>query len=190
MGLPKQGFVNQVYSLHLIYDGVTLGGLAGEGLSMGDVLGTVGFADNLLGRRYGNQPAAVAGAQVGAVVPRPQGAPYQDTGVGGPVTYVVGPPGTVTDTGKAWPVNGLAGRQVTSVSGGAQTTMIVASNTATVLTSTAAGWSAGVPAAGALYVVGPPPANQYSTPGGPARTAADSDNFYQAQMKLGNQENV
>lgn len=187
MGLPKQGFVNQCYSLHLIYDGVQLGGMAGEGLSQGDVLGTVGFIDNLMGRRSGLQSSALAGAEYGAAVARPQGAPYEDTNSGGTVTYAAT---TLTDTAKAWAVNGLAGRQIRSVAAGALTTMTVVSNTATVLTGAA--WSNGTPGAGALYTVAPIPVGPHVAVvgGNPRPSTEQSDNWYKAQMELGNAEVV
>jgi hypothetical protein len=102
MGLPKPGFTSEVYSLHLLYDEISTGGLAGEGLSQGDVLGVAGFADNLFGRRSGLLSAANGGATYSQPVLRPQGAPYEDTNSGATVTYPSAT--TITDTGKNWGV--------------------------------------------------------------------------------------
>src|SRR3990167_2263773 len=54
------------------------------------------------------------------------------------VSTTTGPPGTLTDTREAWPTNQWVGATVTCNG----KTMVIASNTATVLTGTA-GWSGG-----------------------------------------------
>lgn len=56
---------------------------------------------------------------------------------------------TATDPGAAWAVNQYAGKTVTA--GGS--TGVVLSNTATVLTLTAAGWTGGLPAAATVFTI-------------------------------------
>lgn len=264
MGLPKAGFTSEVYSLHLLYDEVSLGGLAGEGLSQGDVLGVTGFADNLFGRRSGLLSVANGGATYSQPVVRPQGAPYQDTNSGGTVSFTAT---TLVDTAKAWGVGdadsggtvtyaaasitdtarnnagawvvgntaqyaglvvitatgksgriasaaagvltlaanweggtpaageayfigrGLVGRQIRSVSGGVLTTGTVLYHINQTLTIAA--WSAGTPAAAALYTVQPIPVGPHVYPGGnPRPSAENSDNFYKANRELGDTEAV
>jgi hypothetical protein len=191
MGLPKTGFTSEVYSLHLLYDGVQ-GPAAGTGIEQGDVLGVAGFEENLLGGRSGLLSAANGGATYSQPVVRPRQSVYEDTNSGGTVTYVVGPPGTMTDTARAWPVNKWAGARLTAPGTGlADSFITVASNTATVITGTATAWSNGVPAAGALYRLAPPPVGPHVYPGGNPRPAAEnSDNFYKANRELGDTEAV
>lgn len=180
MGLPKPGFTSEVYSLHLLYDEVSLGGLAGEGLSQGDVLGIAGFADNLFGRRSGLLSAANGGATYSQPVLRPQGAPYEDTNSGATVTYpsattivdtakhwgvgdansggtVTYTANTITDTARnnanAWVVGNTAqyaGLVVITATGKSGR---IASAAAGVLTL-AANWEGGTPAAGEAYFIG------------------------------------
>ena len=71
-----------------------------------------------------------------------------DSGTSTGVT--TGPPGTLTDTGKAWTVNVWAGFMVWSNN----KTMIIASNTATVLTGTTA-WSGGSNPGTGAYNISP-----------------------------------
>lgn len=202
MGLPKQGFVQQVESLHLIYDGVGVGSVAGAQALSALEQGGYGFGGNNLsgGRRSG-----VVGATPWNVARVPQPSPFSDWGSGAAVTFTAGPPPTLTDTGKAWAVNSQAGRRVESISAGVRTFFVVASNTATVLTGQAAvGWSNGTPAANAVYVVFPAPFGPHAEGQGVATTWAPaggrqalgaafiegSDNWYKAQMEGGNTESV
>lgn len=174
MGLPKPGFTQQVYSLHLMYDGVPLGGLTGEGQSMGDVLGIVGFAENNRGRTSGMRSVTPWSA-AGAVTPAPQ----QDTNSGGTVSYAAT---SMTDTARGWGV-GDANSGGTVTYGAAAITDTarnnanawVVGNTAqyaglVVVTATgktgriasaaagvltlAANWEGGTPAAGEAYFIG------------------------------------
>jgi hypothetical protein len=151
-----------------------------------------GFEENLLGGRSGLLSAPNGGATYSQPVVRPRQSVYEDTNSGGTVTYVVGPPGTMTDTARAWPVNKWAGARLTAPGTGlADSFITVASNTATVITGTATAWSNGVPAAGALYRLAPPPVGPHVYPGGNPRPAAEnSDNFYKANRELGDTEAV
>jgi hypothetical protein len=87
-----------------------------------------------------------------------------------------GPPGTMTDSGASWPVNGLAGEVVTA--GGK--TMTIATNTATVLTGTA-GWSGGGnPGAVAYTIAGSGAADDATTTATDAGTANNTFRMYLA----------
>lgn len=76
------------------------------------------------------------------------GAGFQPSFGGTATGATTGPPGTLTDTGKAWVPNSLAGRVVTA--GGK--TMTAASNTPTVITGTT-GWSGGGNPGAVAYVL-------------------------------------
>jgi hypothetical protein len=197
MGLPKVGFVQQVYSLHLVYDAVGIGSVAGAQALSSLEQGGYGFGDgsieNLIGRRSGVVSATPWSAARG-----PQPTAYADWGSGAGVTYTAT---TVTDTGKAWAVNSQVGRRVTATgTGNNPTYLIITSNTATVLTGAA--WTNGTPAANSTYVASPgafgPHAEGQSAatlwtgaggrPGSGGNIAEASDNWYKAQMELGNTE--
>lgn len=175
MGLPKPGFTQEAYSLHLLYDETSV---VGPALSQGDVLGIAGFADNLFGRRSGLLSAANGGATYSQPVVRPQAGPYADTNSGGTVSYTAT---TLADTAKHWGVgDGNSGGTVTY---GANTITDTARNNAgawvvantaqyaglVVYTATgksgriasaaagvltlAANWEGGTPAAGEAYTI-------------------------------------
>lgn len=179
MGLPKPGTVQQVYSLHLLYDNPglgsasraigALGGFAQAGYGFDG-----GFVENLVGRRSG----VSGGSLWSAAVVRPLPSPYGDWGSGGPVTYTAA---LVTDTGKAWGVGDAdSGATVTygantvtdSARNNAQAwvvgntaqyagaIIITATGKSGIIASVAAGvatlvanWIGGTPAAGEAYTI-------------------------------------
>lgn len=179
MGLPKTGFTQQAYSLHLMYErpglssaSAGIGAMGGFGQSGYGFDG--GFMENLVGRRSG----VCGGSLWSAAVVRPLPSPYGDWGSGGPVTYAAT---FLTDTGKAWGVGDAdSGATVTY---GANTVTDTARNnaqawvvgntaqyagaiilTATgksgIVASAAAGvltlvanWTGGTPAAGEAYTI-------------------------------------
>lgn len=128
MPIPKQGTVQQEYVDHVKFDN--------PGFSPATLV-SQDFAENLLGHRSGgvNKPS-----------------PYIDTNSGATVTYAAGPANALVDTAKAWVVNAWAGKKVRTATG---KTGIIASNTATQLTLTAAAWTGGTPANNELYIIEP-----------------------------------
>jgi hypothetical protein len=146
MPVPAQGTIQAEYVDHIKFDAPTF-------VPATTVISTL-YEENLLGRRSGIGISTPWGTPILTGLVK---APYTDTGSGGTVTYAAT---TVTDTSKtggaAWVVNAWANRYVISVGTGSGVTFgKVASNTATVLTLTAAGWSNGTPSASAFYVITP-----------------------------------
>jgi hypothetical protein len=146
MGVPALGTVQAEYVDHIKFDAPTF------------VPGTTAistfFIENLLGRRSGIGISTPWGTPTLSGLVK---APYTDTGSGGTVSYAAT---TVTDTSKtggaAWVTNAWANRFVISIGTGSGLTFgKVLSNTGTVLTLTAAGWSNGTPSAAAFYYIVP-----------------------------------
>jgi hypothetical protein len=142
MPIPKQGTVQQDYIDHLKFDVITPNPAAGASFGWSEM-------ENLAGHRSGAGNATPWSTP--PVRQTPQG--MQDTGTSSAVAAT-----TITDAAKAWATNQWAGRLVKSFVGtnAMPTFGIVASNTATVITLTAAGWSNGTPtSATALYEILP-----------------------------------
>lgn len=168
MGVPPQGTVQQDYRDHMVYDSIAAG-VAGPGLRPG-INPSMEFIENLLGQRTGIGITTPWSTPIRTGM---RAAAYTDTGAAGSV-YAAGPPGTVTDAGKAWAVNEWTGRTVFAINaGGAITKVRIASNSATVLTGTGA-WSNGTPTNGNLYWIAPDDSVSTSLAFSPQRFMSDN----------------
>ena len=145
---PTTGTNQQEYVEHMKFDPVVAGNV-GPGLFVG-ASPSFEYMVNLLGARSGIGITTPWSTPIRTGL---QKAAYNDNNIGATVTYAAT---TVTDTSKAWVVNQWTGRTVISVGTGSGVTFgRVASNTATVLTLTAAGWNNGTPSANAFYTIVP-----------------------------------
>lgn len=175
---PAVGSIQEEYVEHVKFDNPSAFPAAFPGTPF-----SANFMDNLLGIRSGIGLATPWATPIRTGL---QKAAYNDSGSGGTVTYAAT---TVTDTSKtgaaAWAVNQWAGRTVISVGTGSGVTFgRVASNTATVLTLTAAGFNNGTPAAGAFYTIVP------ALPSG-ANNVLDRDSWTQGVVRQdGNTESA
>jgi len=144
---PPQGTNQQEYVEHLKFDAPGLLPAAAPGTSVSAM-----WQDNLLGVRSGIGIATNWGTPIRTGLSKPA---EGDNGVSTASAAT-----TLTDGNKtgnaAWATNQWAGRTVIAqTAGGAQTFGRIASNTGTVLTLTAAGWSNGTAQATGVYTIVP-----------------------------------
>jgi hypothetical protein len=140
MSVPAYGTRQQRYWQHLRCDGVGFNSLDG----VNPVKISPLMMDNIFGRGSG---VSITTPWFHPTVTGTSPSVYSDAGNNSAADAA-----TMTDASKHWIVNSWAGRKITTATG---KTAIVASNTATVLTLTAAGWTGGTPAALEGYVIGP-----------------------------------
>lgn len=145
---PTTGTIQAEYADHLRFDNPTFVPGATPASGAAD------YITNLLGNRSGVGLSSPWCTPIRTGLSK---ASYNDSGSGATVSYAAT---TVTDTSKtgaaAWVTNAWANRYVLSVGTGSGLTFgKIASNTGTVLTLTAAGWSNGTPSAQAFYTIQP-----------------------------------
>lgn len=144
---PTTGTVQQEYAEHLKFDAPALDPTTFPGVSV-----SANYMDNLLGVRSGIGLTTPWSTPIVTGIRRPA---YVDNGTSSGTAAT-----TLTDAAKtgvdAWATNQWAGRTVIATTAAvAQTFGRIASNTATVLTLNAAGWSNGTPQATGFYTIVP-----------------------------------
>jgi|SRR6266699_5888685 len=144
---PAQNSIQQEYVEHVKFDSPAAFQTAFPGAAF-----SANYMDNLLGIRSGIGVSTPWATPIRSGLTKPA---ENDNG-----TSTATAATTLTDAGKtgnaAWVTNEWAGRTVVATTAAvAQTFGRVASNTATVLTLTAAGWSNGTPQATGFYTIVP-----------------------------------
>lgn len=173
---PVNGTVQQEYVEHIKFDNPAAFQTAAPGAQF-----SANWQDNLLGIRSGIGISTPWGTPIRSGLSKPA---ENDGGTSSATAAT-----TLTDASKtgnaAWLTNEWAGRTViASTAGGAQTFGRIASNTATVLTLNAAGWSNGTPQGVGPYTIVP------ALPSG-ASTILFRDNWNQGVIRQdGNTESA